>query len=109
MKTLLIALVPALLAVPSIAQAEPISSRSVAVSTAGLDVASATGAAELLQRIRNAAEHGCRLEPNWDRWSKDYDRCRTATLKAAVEKVDTPLLTELYRGEPTVTLVAAAK
>ena len=109
MKTLLIALVTAFLAVPSIAQAEPVSSRQVAVSTAGLDVASATGAAELLQRIRNAGEHGCRLEPNWDRWSKDYDRCRTATVKAAVEKIDAPLVTALYRGEPAVTLVAAAK
>jgi UrcA family protein len=109
MKTLLIALVPALLAVPSIAQAEPVSRRAVAVSTAGLDVASATGAAELLKRVRAAAEQGCRLDPNWDRWSKDYDRCRTATVKAAVEKIDAPLVTALHRGEPTLAQVAAAK
>ena len=108
MKTMLVALVPLLLSVPSIVQAEPLSSRPVAVSTAGIDLTTTDGAAKLLQRVRNAAEDGCRLDSNWDRWSSDYDRCRIATVEAAVAKINAPVVTALHRGEAR-TLVAAAK
>lgn len=109
MKTMLIALVPLLLSVPTIAQAEPVSSRQVAVSTNGVDLTTAAGAAELLQRVRDAAERGCKLDPTWDRLSKDYQRCRADTVAAAVEKIDAPLVTALHRGEAIATQVAAAK
>ena len=109
MKTLLIALVPMLLAVPTIAQAEPVSSRRVAISTSGVDLASAAGAAALLQRVRDAADRGCQVDPLWDRWSKDFHRCRTDTVAAAIAKLDAPLVTALHRGDAIPTLVAAAK
>ena len=109
MKTMLLTLAPLLLSIPAVAQAEPVSSRPVAVSTAGLDLNTADGAAELLKRVRNAAEDGCRLDKNWDRWSADYDRCRTTTVEAAVAKIDAPLVTALLHGEAAPTLVAAAK
>lgn len=107
MKTMLVTL--ALLSIPAVAQAEPISSRPVAVSTAGIDLTTADGAAKLLKRVHDAADRGCRLDANWDRWSTDYDRCRAKTVDAAVAKIDAPLVTALHRGEAAPTLVAAAK
>jgi UrcA family protein len=109
MKTMLIALVPLLLSAPAIAQAEPVSSRQVAVSTNGINLATADGAAEMLQRVRDAAERGCELDPTWDRLSKDFDRCRADTVAAAVAKIDAPLVTALHRGDSIATQVAAAK
>ena len=108
MKTLLIALVPMLLSVPTIAQAEPVS-RPVAVSAAGLDLTTTAGASALLERARNAAERGCRIDEKWDRLSTDYRRCRADAVAAVVAKIDAPVVTALHRGEPVRTLVAAAR
>jgi UrcA family protein len=109
MKTLLVTLMPLLIAVPTIAQAEPISSRHVAISTSGYDLTTREGASALLQKVRDAAERGCREDANWDRWSQDYRRCRADTEAAAVAKIDAPLVTAIYRDEAAPTLVAAAK
>ncbi len=109
MKTLLIAFAPLLLSVSTAATAEPLSSRPAAVSVAGVDVTTPEGAAELLQRARTAAERACGLDANWDRWSRDYDRCRADAVTALVTKIDAPVLTALHRGETPPVQVAAAK
>jgi UrcA family protein len=108
MKTLLIALVPMLLSVPTIAHAETVSN-PVAVSAAGLDLTTAGGASTLLQRARDAAERACRIDDKWDRLSNDYRRCRTDVVAAVVAKVDVPTVTALYKGEPAPALVTAAR
>jgi UrcA family protein len=108
MKTLLIAFAPLLLTVPA-AAAEPVSSRPAAVSVAGLDLATPAGAAELLQRARAAADRACTADAKWDRWSRDYDRCRADAVTALVAKIDAPTLTALHRGEALPVQVAAAK
>jgi len=109
MKTLLIALTPLLLTVSTAAAAGPVSSRPAAVSVAGLDLATPAGAAALLQRARTAADRACGLDAKWDRWSRDYDRCRTEALDTLVAKVDAPTLTALHHGQPLPLQVAAAK
>ena len=109
MKTLLIAFAPLLLTVSTAAAAEPASTRPAAVSVAGLDLATPAGAAELLQRARSAADRACAADAKWDRWSRDYDRCRAEAVTALVAKIDAPTLTALHRGEPLPIQVAAAK
>ena len=108
MKTLLIALVPMMLSVPTIAHAEPVS-RQVAVSAAGLDLTTTAGASALLDRARNAAERGCRFDEKRDRMSNDYRRCRTDAVAAIVAKIDAPVVTALHQGEPALTLLSAAQ
>ena len=108
MKTLLIALVPMLLSLPTIAHAEPVS-RPVAVSTAGLDLTTTAGASALLERARNAAERGCRIDEKWDRMSTDYRRCRADVVAAIVAEIDAPAVTALHQGEPARTLLTAAR
>lgn len=109
MKKMLATLVPLLLlATPTVAAAETLS-RPVVVSVAGIDLGTTEGAATLLKRVHNAAERGCGYDPTWDRLSDDYRRCRAKVVNAAVERIDAPLVTALYRGEALPTLVAAAK
>jgi UrcA family protein len=99
MKTILLSLVPLVLAaLPGAALAEPISTRAVAVTTAGLDVATPEGAAAMLKRARAAAERGCGESPRWDRYSDDYRRCRAETTAALVARIDAPLVTALLTG-----------
>jgi UrcA family protein len=109
MKMMLIALAPLLILIPTIAQAEPISSRQVAISTSGFDLTTTDGASSLLRKIHHAAERGCREDANWDRWSRDFDRCRADTVNAAVAKIGAPTVTALHRGESAPTQVAAAR
>ena len=109
MKTLLIAFAPLLLTVSTAAAAEPVSSRPAAVSVAGIDATTPAGAAELLQRVRTAADRACGIDAKWDRWSRDYDRCRGDAVTALVTRIDAPTLTALHRGEPLPIQVAAAK
>lgn len=108
MKTLLIALVPMLLSVPTIAQAEPVS-RPMAVSAAGLDLTTTAGASTLLDRAREAAERACRVDEKWDRLSNDYRRCRADAVAAVVAKIDVPTVTALHQGGPALTLLSAAQ
>jgi UrcA family protein len=109
MKMMLIALAPLLISVPTIVQAEPVSSRQVAISTSGFDLTTTDGASALLRKVRDAAERGCREDANWDRWSRDFDRCRVDAVNAAVAKIDAPIVTALHRGEPAPAQVAAAR
>jgi len=109
MKTMLVAFVPLLLSLPAAASAEPLVQRPVAVTTAGLDLATPAGAAAMLGRVRSAVDHACTIDPKWDRWSDDFDRCRTNATRAIVARLDAPLVTALYRGEPTPEFLAAAK
>lgn len=109
MKMMLIALAPLLISVPTIAQAEPVSSRQVVISTSGFDLTTTDGASALLRKIHDAAERGCAEDANWDRWSRDFDRCRADAENAAVAKIDAPIVTALHRGELAPTQVAAVK
>lgn len=109
MKTLLIAFGPLLLTVWTAAAAEPVSSRPAAVSVAGIDATTPAGAAALLQRARAATERACAIDAKWDRWSRDFDRCRADTVAALVARIDAPALTALHRGDPLPVQVAAAK
>lgn len=98
MKILLSTIVPLLvLSQPLAAQAEPLSRRSVAISTVGVDTATDEGATRMLNRVRQAAERGCFENRNWDRYSHDYDRCRTRFVAAAVKAIDAPRLTARYQ------------
>lgn len=98
MNTKLLTLVPLLLlSQPFAAQAEPQSSRPVSVTAAGLDLSTPDGAQTMLQRVRNAAERGCQVDSRWDRYARDFDRCRDQTIAAVVSKLDAPLVTALHR------------
>ena len=109
MKMMLIALAPLLISVPTIVHAEPVSSRQVTISTSGLDLTTTRGASTLLRKIDNAAARGCRENAGWDRWSRDFDRCRVEAVNAAVAEIDAPIVTALHRGETALAQVAAAR
>lgn len=113
MKTMLLTFVPLLLlSQPYAAQAQTQqpSSRPVAVNAAGLDLATTDGAAAMLERVRDAAERGCKEDSRWDRYSTDFRRCRTETIAAVVAKLDAPLVTALHRdgGQPDAEQMIAA-
>lgn len=78
--------------------------KQIAVNYADLDVSSSAGAQALIDRMRQAARRACDLPP--DRRTlfmyRYYQSCVAAALDRGVASVNSPMVTELYRGNRTL-------
>jgi UrcA family protein len=80
--------------------AQAIGDEAYKVSSAGLDLASRDGAAQMLDRIRRAAVSVCSTQGADPVYATDgYFGCVRRTTAHAVALFDDPRLTALYRGD----------
>jgi UrcA family protein len=77
----------------AITAADP-SSAGITVKYADLNIASASGALVLYERIRAAAQSACNYF--WFKTDADEARCLQNTIAKAVTKVDQPALSAVY-------------
>jgi len=77
--------------------------KQVVVNYSDLDLSSPAGAQALIERMRRAANQACAPSP--DRRSFMYPFYRTCVADAldrGVASVNSPVVAELYRGNPTL-------
>lgn len=73
--------------------------RSITVSYADLDIASASGAASLYHRIKGAARDVCGYEGRSLVEIRQWQSCVRGAVDDAVATVNTPLLTAMHSGK----------
>lgn len=78
--------------------------KQIAVNYGDLDISSPAGAQALIERMKRAARQACDFPP--DRRTlfmyRFYQSCVSDALDRGVASVNSPMVTELYRGYPTV-------
>jgi UrcA family protein len=87
------------------ARAEPAAHRPKAsaqkVAYADLDLTKMSDARKLARRIHAAAAEVCRLDGTGDLAGySEYGRCVSASMDAAVRRIDSPLLTAVMTNQP---------
>ncbi len=80
------------------AVAAPAETRSETVSYRDLDLSTIEGATALYQRLKSAARHVCDEPGTYPYALQEWRSCYNAAIADAVAKVNSPLLTALYRG-----------
>ena len=95
--------------------AERFTQRSVTISSADLNLASATGAKQLYKRINRAAETACGPRPSgfvlqvFPSARREYKSCVRDAVENAVTSLNNPLVTAYHNGGKRAMMVAAAE
>lgn len=86
------------------AAAEETEVRTARVSYAGLDLRTEAGGAEMLKRIRKAANRVCFQFDTRAEALADERRCRRAAVDQAVSDLNAPVVTALHGGPAPIKL-----
>jgi UrcA family protein len=77
--------------------------RSIAVTHADLDLRTEQGARTMLRRLNAASSHACGSFPTQGAYlavqAQTWRACRSASLAAAVTRLGSPKVSELYKGD----------
>jgi UrcA family protein len=94
---------------PSAAAQSPRQATSIMVSHADLDLSARAGAQTLLRRMKSAAAKICgeRPLPRQIAATVRHTACTSGAMKSAVEALDIPTVTALFKGQAAGTEVAA--
>jgi UrcA family protein len=87
-----------LLGAAQVSAGPPVEGRSVTVNYRDLNLSTIEGATTLYQRLRGAARSVCDGELSGVHAYREWRSCYDAAIADAVTKVNSPLLTSLYRG-----------
>ena len=95
-----------LLGVAPVLASAPVETRSVSVRYADLDLASASGAAALYQRLQGAARVVCGYGDENLAILSYVNRCNHSAISAAVSSVNAPLLSAIHNAHQGATVTA---
>jgi UrcA family protein len=90
----------------SAASADPAAVRSVSVNYRDLNLSTINGAITLYERLKGAARRVCDGPVTGVAAYREWRSCYDAAIADAVAKVNSPLLTSVYRGPNKDTTIA---